>query len=576
MKQEQDHRIEYEKWLSSPAVDDATKEELRAIENDEKAIEDRFSGTLKFGTAGLRGIMRAGINGVNVYTVRYATQALSEVIKKAGRESDGVVIACDPRINSETFSKEAASVLAANGIKVYLFDSMRPTPELSFAIRHLKAASGINITASHNTKKYNGYKAYVDNGAQVRPEAAAEISEEMEKLDIFDDVRTTDFDEARSEGLIEIIGKDVDEAYMTAVIGESHGREYIEKAGEDFSVVYTPFHGAGRKIVPEVLRRVGVKNIVCVEEQMIPDGSFPTVKSPNPENYEGFAMAIDLAEKEDIDLIIGTDPDSDRCGIVARRDGRYEILTGNQVGVLLLDHIIEEKKKKGTMPAKPAAVKSIVSTTMFNAICEHHGVKAVETLTGFKFIGGKMDEIDKAGEHRCIYGFEESNGYLTGDYARDKDGVETAMLISEIACKYVAEGKGLWDAVDDLYKKYGYFIEKTDAVYFEPSEAQAIMKGIMDAARSEHPREIGLPVERARDYLEGTIKDLRTGAVEPISLPKSNVLFYELEGGCAVIIRPSGTEPKIKLYVMVKGQSLEDAREKFDTVKNAAVKMLSA
>ncbi len=569
-------RENLEKWLASDVVDEATKAEIRSIENDENEVNDRFTAMLEFGTAGLRGVMRAGLNGMNIYTVRYATQGLANLINSCGEEiGGGVAIAYDSRINSPEFSKEAASVLAANGIHVNLFDALRPTPELSFAIRETGSIAGINITASHNTKEYNGYKAYWSDGAQLPPEHAAEVLEQINSIDIFEDVKTMPFEEALSSGYVDMLGVETDEKYMSKVLEQSVGKEYVDKVADDFTIIYTPFHGAGLRIVPEVLKRLGMKHVLYVEEQMIPDGTFPTVKSPNPENKEGFNIAIEMAKKNNVDLIIGTDPDADRCGTVVKAGDGYVTISGNQMGALLLDYIITARREQGTLPENAAAIKSIVSTMMVNKIAEENGVKLFEVLTGFKFIGEKIKEFETTGEYEFIFGFEESYGYLAGTYARDKDAVVAAMLIAEMACYYKTKGMNLYEAMNALYKKYGYFKESTTSVVFEGFGAQERMKDIMAKLRENAPSEIGLPVIRVRDFQKREIMDVATGQATPLDYVKSDVLYYDLEGGNSAVIRPSGTEPKVKLYVLANGGNEAEADEIVAKVTAAGKELLA-
>ncbi|MGI6721600.1 MAG: phospho-sugar mutase [Anaerovoracaceae bacterium] len=571
-----DYRDNYEKWLASSVVDEKTKKELRGIAGDEKEIEDRFAGMLNFGTAGLRGIMRAGLNGINVYTVRYATQGLADLINSCGEEQGGgVTIAYDSRNNSPEFAKEAACVLAANGIHVYLFESLRPTPELSFALRETGSIAGINITASHNTKEYNGYKVYWSDGAQLPPEHAEQVSASMAGNDIFDDVKTASFREAAGRGSIAMLGSEMDEKYMKNVLAQSVGGKYVAQAADDFAVIYTPFHGTGYKLVPQVLKRLGMKNVLTVKEQMVIDGDFPTVASPNPEYIEGFELAIEMAEENDIDLIIGTDPDGDRCGVVVRNGDHYETLSGNQIGVLLLDYLITARREQGILAPDSAAVKSIVTTTMANKICADNGIKLFETLTGFKYIGEKIKQFEASGEYTFLFGFEESNGYLAGTYARDKDAVVASMLVTEMACMYKTKGMDLYQAMQSLYKKYGYYNEKVTSVAFDGFGAQARMADVMEKLRKEPPAEIGLRVRRVRDYQSGEITDVASGATEPTGLPTSDVLFYELDQDCAAIIRPSGTEPKVKLYVMTKADNAAAAAERLAAVQMAGSRLLN-
>ncbi len=563
---------EYKYWLESDVVDEETKEELRALEGNEAEIEGRFKAMLTFGTGGLRGIMGPGIALMNIYTVRYATQGLANLIIKEGgqiggdsKEGHGVAIAHDCRNNSRLFAEEAASVLAANGIKVYLFDSLRPTPELSFAVRECGAIAGINITASHNPKEYNGYKAYWADGAQLGPEHADVVSAEIDKVDIFKDVKTMDFDKALAEGLIEIIGAETDEVYLKNVMKQSITDKYIKEVGKDLKIVYTPFHGAGYKLVPEILKRQGYGAIITVDEQMVVDGNFPTLKSPNPENTEGFELAIEYAKKNDADLIIGTDPDSDRCGAVVLTAEGYKVLSGNQIACLLLDYIIKMRKETGTMPTKPFACKSIVSTVMANKICEANDIEMVEVLTGFKFIGEKIKELDEGGDMHFIFGFEESIGFLAGTYARDKDAVFAAMLLAEVACYYKSKGMSMYDALINLYETYGYFIENTESAVFEGFDSAERREAVMSSIRSNPPKELGLEVESIKDYLAGVP-----------GFTKSNVLFYNLSDGCAVAIRPSGTEPKVKSYVMAQGSTRTEAEANKAAIRSAVDKILKA
>ncbi len=565
------YREEYEYWLASDVVDEKTKEELRAIEGNDLEIEGRFKAMLTFGTAGLRGIMGAGIGMMNVYTVRYATQGLANLIIANGGqiggdspEGNGVAIAHDSRNNSRLFAEEAAAVLAANGIKVYIFDDMRPTPELSFAVRETGSIAGINITASHNPKEYNGYKAYWADGAQLGPEHADIVSAEIAKVDIFKDVKTMDYDKAVAEGLIEILGDEMDEIYIGKVMETSITHKYIDQVAKDMKIVFTPFHGAGYKLVPEILKRQGYGAIIPVEEQMIPDGNFPTVKSPNPENTEGFALAIEYAKKNDAELVIGVDPDSDRCGAVVKAKDGYKILSGNQEACLMLDYIFTVRKELGTMPEKPFVCKSIVSTVMADKIAADNGVKMYDVLTGFKFIGEKIKDLDENGDENFLFGFEESIGFLGGSYARDKDAVYAAMMMAEMACYYKAKGMSVYDGLMALYEKYGYFVENTESTVFGGFDSNERREAVMARIRKNAPEEIGLKVEGVTDYL---------GDVPGFT--KSNVLFYNLADGCAVAVRPSGTEPKIKTYVMAQGATAEEAEKNRKAVREAIDKLLS-
>ena len=563
---------EYNYWLESDAVDSSTKEELRSIADNPEEIEGRFKAMLTFGTAGLRGIMKAGIANMNVYTVRYATQGLANlVIEKGGQiggdseEGNGVAIAYDSRNNSALFAREAASVLAANGIKSYLFDALRPTPELSFAVRETGSLAGINITASHNPKEYNGYKAYWADGAQLGPEHADVVSAEIAKIDIFKDVKTMDFDKALEEGLIEMLGEEMDEVYLAKVMETSITRKYIDQVAKEMKIVFTPFHGAGYRLVPEILRRQGYGAIIPVEEQMVPDGNFPTVKSPNPENTEGFALAIEYAKKNGAELVIGVDPDSDRCGAVVKSGDEYKVLSGNQIACLMLDYIITMRNELGTMPENPFVCKSIVSTVMANRICEMNDVKMFEVLTGFKFIGEKIKQYHETGEYSFIFGFEESIGFLGGTYARDKDAVFAAMMMAEVGCYYKAKGMSVYEGLQALYKKYGYYIEKTESTVFGGYDAKERMDAVMARIRSDQPSDLGLDIVGIKDYQAGVP-----------GFTKSNVLFYDLEDGCAVAIRPSGTEPKIKTYVMASGDTAEKAADNLAEIRKSVEAVLGA
>lgn len=570
-----DSITEYKKWLANKDLDGELRTELTAIENDPKEIEERFAFPLAFGTGGLRGIIRAGTNGMNIYTVAQATQGLAELVKQDGGAEMGVVIASDTRIKSDVFSEISARVLAANGIRAYLFDAPRPTPELSFALRYLHAKAGINVTASHNPSIYNGYKAYWEDGAQISPEQADVVSAAIEKVDIFTGVKLVSFEEGKKAGLIQIIGQEVDEAYMKVVLAERIRPNAIPDVADDFKVVYTPFHGTGRILVPEVLKRAGLKHLYCVPEQMVPDGRFPTVKSPNPEDKAGFALAMKIAEENGCDLLIGTDPDADRAGVIVRAsNGEFVPLTGNQIGVMLLSYIIEARKLENKLPANAAAVKSIVSTKLADKICEANGVTMINVLTGFKFIGEKIKEFEETGSHTYIFGFEESYGYLSGTYARDKDAVCAAMLITEMAAFYRARGKSLYEVLCGIFEKYGYDSEGIGTIVLPGLDGLAKMSSLMDGLRQNPPKEIaGVKVASVADYKTGLITDA-DGKTAPTGLPKSNVLFYTLENGDSTVIRPSGTEPKIKLYYLVSDKTKEAAEEKRNAYKAAFEKLL--
>ena len=551
------YKEEYQYWLDSPALGEEEWKELSAIAEDEKEIESRFFAPLEFGTAGLRGVMATGLNRMNIHVIRWATQAFAAVIKAEGEEAckKGVVVCYDCRLNSEKFAREAAGVMAANGIRVRIFDALRPTPELSFAVMHYGATAGINITASHNPREYNGYKVYWSDGAQLPPQHAAAVAAEMGKLDIFHDVKLMSFEEATASGLVEVIGAETDEAFLENVMAMSINKSVVEKVADEFKIVYTPFHGAGYKLVPEALRRLGVKHLYPEPKQMVIDGNFPTVVSPNPENPEGFYLAVDLAKEVGSDLIIGTDPDSDRVGTMVRgKDGEYRTITGNQMGVLLLDYIITARREAGTLPANAAFLKTIVTTNMGREIAEKNGVHVDETFTGFKFMAEKLAEYKREGSYDYILAYEESYGYMMGDYVRDKDAVTASMMIAEMAAYYFSKGMTLADALEGLYEKYGWFMEKTLNLVMPGLDGLGKMKELMASLRAKPPREIGgASVLGMRDYQNGTVSVAELGVVGKTHIAGSNVLYFELEDGTAFIVRPSGTEPKIKVYILTQG-----------------------
>lgn len=560
------YKEEFQHWLDSPALNEEEWAELNAIAGDEKEIENRFFAPLEFGTAGLRGTMKLGLHHMNVHIIRHATQAFANVIAAEGEEAKkrGIVIAHDCRLNGELFSKEAACVMAANGIHVRIFDELRPTPELSFAVIYYGAAAGLNVTASHNPKEYNGYKVYWSDGAQLPPQKAAAIAEQMEAIDVFTGFKSCDFDEAVASGVIEIIGKETDEAFMERVMSQAIDKEAVAKAADDFKIVYTPFHGCGYKLVPEALARLGLKHVYPVPEQMVIDGNFPTVESPNPENPEGFYLAVDLAKKVGSDLIIGTDPDSDRIGTMVRtKDGEYITITGNQMGVLLLDYIIRARKRTGTMPENPGTMTSIVSTGMARVVAEENGVHYEDTFTGFKFMAERVAEWENAKSYQYLFAFEESYGYMTGDYVRDKDAVTASMLVAEMAADYHNKGMTLADAIDTLYEKYGWFKEKTLNLVMPGLDGLQKMAALMTELRENPPMEIGgEKVSRIRDYADGSITVAGLGKVDKTPFKGSNVLYFELADGSSFIVRPSGTEPKIKIYMLVRGSSKADCEKK--------------
>ena len=552
----------YNNWLNADALSDAEKAELISIKDDADEVALRFSSGLSFGTAGLRGTMKVGLNAMNVHTVAHATQGLANLIVREGRAADGVAIACDSRLNSQIFAETAASVLAANGIQVYLFDALRPTPELSFALRELSCVAGINITASHNPKEYNGYKAYWEDGAQLPPEHADTVAAEIARLDIFKDVKKMPLQDALDAGLVTIIGEEIDEKYLAQVQAQAVNPDAIAAVADELKIVYTPLHGTGHRLIPAILSRVGLKHLYTVDEQMVIDGSFPTVKKPNPEYPEAFALGVEIANKVGSDLVIATDPDADRVGVMTRTpDGSFATITGNQMGALLVDYIITAYKETNTMPHNPYVVKSIVTSELAAKICAANGVKMHNVLTGFKFIGEVIKNYEKSGDGSFLFGFEESYGYLKGTYARDKDAVVTAMLICEMTAYYQAKGMTLSDALSALFDKYGFCLERNVEVYMEGLDGPARMVALMDGLRNNPPTEFGgVAVTLVGDYGRGTITE--GGEVRPTGLPSSNVLYYRLANGDVIVARPSGTEPKIKFYYMLEAANAAVAEEK--------------
>lgn len=562
-----DYKKEYQHWLDSPALSQSEWEELNSISGDEKEIESRFFAPLEFGTAGLRGTMKLGLHQMNVHIIRHATQAFANVIKAEGEEAmeKGIVICFDCRNNSELFAHEAACVMAANGIHVRVFGALRPTPELSFAVRHNGTTAGLNITASHNPKEYNGYKVYWSDGAQLPPQHAAAIADQMSRIDIFNDFVTCDFDEAVSDGKIELIGEETDDAYLEQVLGQAVNRAVVAKVAPELKIVYTPFHGAGHKLVPEALRRLGITQLYPVPEQMIIDGNFPTVESPNPENPEGFYLAIDLAKKVGSDLIIGTDPDSDRIGVMVRSGEDFIPITGNQLGVLLLDYVIRARKEAGTLPENAGAVKSIVTTEMAKAVAETNGVHMEDTFTGFKFMAERVAQWEKVGSYKYIFAYEESYGYMMGDYVRDKDAVTASMMVAEMAAYYLDKGMNLSQAMESLYEKYGRYAEKTLNLVMPGLDGIVKMKNLMARLRTNPPKEIaGTEIFKIRDYSDGSVTVPELGIVEKTPISGSNVLYFELGDGTSFIVRPSGTEPKIKIYILCRGADKAECDEKIN------------
>ncbi len=567
------YKAEFTKWFTNEKLDPGLKTELSEIADNDDAIKERFSMPLSFGTAGLRGIMQAGIGGMNLYTVAQTTKGLATLIKQSGGEKRGVTIACDTRNNSMYFARICAEVLAACGIKSYIFDAPRPTPELSFALRELRTIAGINITASHNPKAYNGYKVYWEDGAQISPDHAKVVSEEIAKTDIFS-VERYDFDKGVKDGLIEIIGEEIDNKFLDRVLEQRICPNAISEVADSFKIVYTAIHGTGAALVPKALERAGIKHLITVPEQMIADGDFPTVKVPNPEEKSCFDMARALAEKNGCDLIIGTDPDADRVGILVKtKAGDYYSFNGNQIGVLLCDYIIKYRRKTGTLPENACVIKSIVSSELARAICEKNGVAMVDVLTGFKFVGEKIKEYEKTGEYTFILGFEESYGYLAGTYARDKDAVLATLLITEMAAVYSKEGKNLYDVLLDVFEEYGYFLEKVDNIAMTGLDGLKKTKKLMSDLRNTTITSIGgINVKFYVDYLEG--KKICEDTVATTGLPKSDIVYYALVDGSIVIVRPSGTEPKVKVYYLVNGKDESEASKKLEAVRGEFTEFL--
>jgi len=582
-----DYREQYESWLNSPALSNEEKDELRGIADDEKEIKSRFFSRLEFGTAGLRGIMAVGLFRMNIHVIRHTTQALAELVLEEPGGCKCVAIGYDSRINSECFAREAASIIAGNGIKVRIFDALRPTPELSFAIREYGCMAGINITASHNPKEYNGYKVYWGDGAQLPPQHAAVVAQKMETLDMFTSIRKTDFDEAVKQGLITVMGNETDELFMKNVLEQANDFDAIKNVADTFKLIYTPFHGAGYKMVPDALKRLGLKHVVCVPEQMVLDGNFPTVVSPNPENPEGFSLAVDLAKEHGADLIIGTDPDCDRVGIMVRASdtgkassddnsssGDYVTLSGNQTGVLLVDYIINAKRRAGTLPELPTILKSLVTTEMARHVAEVNNIACFDTFTGFKFMAEKKNALEAQGQGNVFFSYEESYGYMIGDFVRDKDAVTASMLIAEMAAWYAGQGLTLFDAMEKLYEKYGQYGERTLNLVMPGLDGIAKMRDLMVGLRENPPAEISdVKVVIRRDYQSGTELDVQTGNTTDIELSGSNVLRFGLEDGTAVIIRPSGTEPKVKVYVLTKAETRDICNEKIEKYSAWAEKL---
>ena len=567
-----DYRQEYETWCSDAYFDAKTKEELKALEGNEAEIEDRFYRKLEFGTGGLRGVIGAGTNRMNIYTVRQATQGLANYIISQNGQEKGVAIAHDSRMMSPEFAREAALCLNANGIKTYLFESLRPTPELSFAVRTLHCIAGIVITASHNPREYNGYKVYWEDGAQITPPHDKNILAEVAKVTTFFQVKTMEEDAARVAGLFRIIGSEFDDLYVAQLKAQSIHPEIIKDAAKDMKIVYTPLHGTGNIPVRRVLRELGFEQVYVVEEQKNPDGTFPTVAYPNPEDENAWKLALELARKVDADIVLATDPDADRLGVYAKDSstGEYVSFTGNMSGMLIAEYILSERTKNGTMPKNPALVETIVTTDMAKAIAKEYHTALIEVLTGFKYIGEQIKRFEETGAHEYVFGLEESYGCLAGTYARDKDACVAVMMLCEVASYYKMQGKTLWDAMVDMYEKYGYYKEGLATVTLKGIDGAQQIQNMMTAYRENPPKELaGHQVLAVRDYKADTRTDLLTGEVSTTGLPASNVLYYELSENAWCCVRPSGTEPKIKFYFGVKGNSLVDAQDKLDALKEA-------
>lgn len=567
----------YQEWLSNPYFDEATKEELRAIEGNENEIKERFYMDLEFGTAGLRGIIGAGINRMNIYVVRRATQGLANYIIKQGAANKGVAIAYDSRHMSPEFAMEAAMTLAANGIKAYKFESLRPTPELSFAVRELGCVAGINITASHNPPEYNGYKVYWEDGAQFTPPHDKGVTEEVLAIEDLSTVKTTDEASATAAGLYQVIGQEIDDKYIAQVKAQVVNQKAIDEMQDQITIVYTPLHGTGNIPARRVMKEIGFTHVYVVPEQELPNGDFPTVSYPNPEAKEAFELGLKLAKEKDADLVLATDPDADRLGVYVKdtKSGEYIPLTGNMSGSLLCEYVLSQKQAAGKIPADGQVVKSIVSTNLIDAVAKSYGAELIEVLTGFKWIGKRILKNETTGHGTYLFGMEESYGCLIGTYARDKDAISATAALCEAAAYYKQKGMTLWDAMIAMYEKYGYYKDAVKAIGLSGIEGLAKIQSIMETLRNNTPTEVGgYKVTSARDYKLDTIKNMATGEVKPTGLPSSNVLYYDLEDGAWICVRPSGTEPKIKFYFGVKGTSLKDAEEKENALGAAVMAMV--
>ena len=569
----------YNEWLTNPYFDEATKEELRAIAGDENEIKERFYMDLEFGTAGLRGIIGAGINRMNIYVVRRATQGLANYIIKQGGASKGVAIAYDSRHMSPEFAMEAAMTLAANGIKAYKFESLRPTPELSFAVRELGCIAGINITASHNPPEYNGYKVYWEDGAQFTPPHDKGVTEEVLAIEDLSAVKVTDEASATAAGLYQVIGADIDDKYIAQVKAQVVNQAAIDRMQDQITIIYTPLHGTGNIPARRVMKEIGFTHVYVVPEQELPDGDFPTVSYPNPEAKEAFELGLKLAKEKNADLVLATDPDADRLGVYVKdtKSGEYIPLTGNMSGSLLCEYGLSQKAAAGKIPEDGQVVKSIVSTNLIDAVAKNYGCQLIEVLTGFKWIGQQILKNEKTGKGHYLFGMEESYGCLIGTYARDKDAISATAALCEAAAYYKEKGMTLWDAMIAMYEKYGYYKDTVQSIGLKGIEGLAKIQSIMETLRNNTPAEVGgYKVVSARDYKMDTIKDMATGEVKPTGLPSSNVLYYDLEDDAWLCVRPSGTEPKIKFYYGIKGASLEDAEAKSEALGKAVKAMVDA
>lgn len=572
-----DYKAIYEEWLTNPYFDEETKEELKAISGDEKEIKERFYMDLEFGTAGLRGVIGAGINRMNVYTVRRATQGLADYILEQGGAEKGVAIAYDSRHMSPEFSDEAARTLAANGIKAYRFESLRPTPELSFAVRELGCIAGINITASHNPPEYNGYKVYWEDGAQFTPPHDKGVTEKVMAITDLSSVKTMSREEAKASGLYVTIGSEIDDKYIAQVKAQVVNQAAIDRMQDQISIVYTPLHGTGNIPARRVMKELGFEHVYVVPEQELPDGNFPTVSYPNPEAEEAFELGLKLAKEKNADLVLATDPDADRLGVYVKDDksGEYIPLTGNMSGALLCDYVLSQKRANGQLPKDGQVVKSIVTTNLVDAVAAHYGAELIEVLTGFKWIGKQILKNEQEGKGTYLFGMEESYGCLIGSYARDKDAISATAALCEAAAYYKEKGMTLWDAMIAMYEKYGYYKDAVQAISLKGIEGLEKIQKIMEYFRTNTPSEFaGSKVLSVRDYKEDTIRDTASGQVKPTGLPSSNVLYYDLEDQAWLCVRPSGTEPKIKFYYGVKGTSLADADEKSEKLGQAVLSMV--